>query len=85
MTQSHKTVSCFDWYKMSSEKRTEDRDLDWEMMGTRVKMSPSFGCVMVLGGCGGADIPGEIKVCGEFSLTWNGTYSSYRVYGDRLN
>ena len=54
---------------MSSEKRTEDRDLDWEVMGTGLKMGPSFGCVMVLGGCG-ADIPREIKVCGELSLTW---------------
>eukprot|EP00731_Ephydatia_muelleri_P030623 Em0022g137a len=60
MAQSHKASSCLDWYKMSSEKKTEDRDLDWEVMGTGLKMCPSFGCVMVLGGCG-ADIPREIK------------------------
>ena len=58
---SRRTASYLDWYKISSEKRMGDKELDWEVMGTRLKMNPSFGCVMVLGG-GGADIPEDIKV-----------------------
>ena len=39
-----------------------DRELNCEVMGTRLRMNPSFGCVMVLDR-EGADIPADIKVC----------------------